>query len=312
MPERVLNFRALFLHGLYKMDKPKAYCRLLLPCFLLLSACTVDISQPDSSATAVNAEAKTWAVKFQHQSSFTEQSIKEITEPDLKPGDLLFSSSLGVTSFGIRVFSTSSVSHVAIYLGNNNVAEATGAGVQIVSLKKAMKHSDKLFVLRVPALTPQQATEITAFANKIKDSGYNYRGIVEFIPFMVTRQMCSLNPFSEDFRQQCVSGLAKAQLSNVGEGDKKSWFCSEFVTDAFAKCISCSMPQKQPPARYMTFSVVSIYMLPSPDISEGCPVISFSSVFCGIFFCPAAQPLSSSAAVSRSGNTLRYMVYPPF
>ena len=33
--------------------------------------------------------------------------------------------------------------------------------------------------------------------------------------------MCSLNPFSEDFRQQCVSGLAKAQLSNVGEGDKK-------------------------------------------------------------------------------------------
>lgn len=124
------------------MDKPKAYCRLLLPCFLLLSACTVDISQPDSSATVVNAEAKTWAVKFQHQSSFTEQSIKEITEPDLKPGDLLFSSSLGVTSFGIRVFSTSSVSHVAIYLGDNNVAEATGAGVQIVSLKKAMKHSD--------------------------------------------------------------------------------------------------------------------------------------------------------------------------
>ncbi|HCP1716956.1 TPA: hypothetical protein QIA66_001548, partial [Escherichia coli] len=58
---------------------------------------------------------------------------------------------------------------------------------------------------------------------------------VEFIPFMVTRQMCSLNPFSADFRQQCVSGLAKAQLSSVGEGDKKSWFCSEFVTDAFAK-----------------------------------------------------------------------------
>ena len=228
MPERVLNFRALFLHGLYKMDKPKAYCRLFLPSFLLLSARTVDISQPDSSATAVDAEAKTWAVKFQHQSSFTEQSIKEITVPDLKPGDLLFSSSLGVTSFGIRVFSTSSVSHVAIYLGDNNVAEATGAGVQIVSLKKAMKHSDKLFVLRVPDLTPQQATDI-------KDSGYNYRGIVEFIPFMVTRQMCSLNPFSEDFRQQCVSGLAKAQLSSVSEGDKKSWFCSEFVTDAFAK-----------------------------------------------------------------------------
>ncbi len=158
------------------MDKPKAYYRLLLPSFLLLSACTVDISQPDPSATAVDAEAKTWAVKFQHQSSFTEQSIKEITAPDLKPGDLLFSSSLGVTSFGIRVFSTSSVSHVAIFLGDNNVAEAT---------------------------------DITAFANKIKDSGYNYRGIVEFIPFMVTRQMCSLNPFSEDFRQSASAARRK-------------------------------------------------------------------------------------------------------
>ncbi|POT55854.1 hypothetical protein C3432_17845 [Citrobacter amalonaticus] len=217
------------------MAKQTAYYRLLLPCLLLLSACTVDVSQPKSSATAVDTQARKWAIKFQRQSSFTDKALYEITDTDLKPGDLLFSSSPGVTSFGIRAFSTSSVSHVAVYLGDNEVAEATGAGVQIVTLKQAMKHSDKLFALRVPDLTPQQAAEIKAFAYKIKDSGYNYRGIVEFIPFMVTRQMCSLNPFSEDFRQQCVSGLAKAQLSDASEGEKKAWFCSEFVTDAFAK-----------------------------------------------------------------------------
>ncbi len=214
------------------MDKPKAYCRLFLPSFLLLSACTVDISQPDPSATAVDAEAKTWAVKFQHQSSFTEQSIKEITAPDLKPGDLLFSSSLGVTSFGIRVFSTSSVSHVAIFLGDNNVAEATGAGVQIVSLKKAMKHSDKLFVLRVPDLTPQQATDITAFANKIKDSGYNYRGIVEFIPFMVTRQMCSLNPFSRGFSPTVRQRPGESAVKQCGRRRQK-------VVVLFGICHGC-------------------------------------------------------------------------
>ncbi|EPM5598201.1 YaeF family permuted papain-like enzyme [Citrobacter braakii] len=216
------------------MAKPTAYYCLLLPFGLLLSACTIDVSQQNSSATAVDAQAKKWEVKLQHQSSFTDQALHEITDTDLKPGDLLFSSSLGVTSFGIRAFSTSSVSHVAVYLGDNEVAEATGAGVQIISLKKAENHSDKLFALRVPNLTPQQAEEIKTFAYKIKDSGYNYRGIVEFIPFMVTRQICSLNPFSEDFRQQCVSGLAKAQLNNTSEGEKKAWFCSEFVTDAFA------------------------------------------------------------------------------
>ncbi len=76
--------------------------------------------------------------QFQHQSSFTEQSIKEITAPDLKPGDLLFSSSLGVTLIWNPRLQHFLVSHVAIFLGDNNVAEATGAGVQIVSLKKAM------------------------------------------------------------------------------------------------------------------------------------------------------------------------------
>ncbi|QMI04187.1 YaeF family permuted papain-like enzyme [Citrobacter sp. RHB25-C09] len=217
------------------MAKQTANYRLLLPCFLFLSACTVDVSQPDSSASAVDTQAKKWAVKFQQQSSFTDKILREITVADLKPGDLLFSSSLGVTSLGIRAFSSASVSHVAIYLGDEEVAEATGAGVQIVSLQQAMKHSDKIFALRAPDLTPQQANEIEAFAYKIKDSGYNYRGIVEFIPFMLTRQMCSLNPFSADFRQQCVNGLAKAQLSDVSEADKKVWFCSEFVTDAFAR-----------------------------------------------------------------------------
>lgn len=217
------------------MAKPAAYYRLLFPFFFLLSACTLDVSQQNSSATAVDAQAKKWAIKFQRQSSFTAKALHEITDTELKPGDLLFSSSLGVTSFSIRAFSTSSVSHVAVYLGNNEVAEATGAGVQIVSLEQVEKRSDKLFALRVPDLTPLQAEEIKIFAYKIKDSGYNYRGIAEFIPFMMTRQICSLNPFSEDFRQQCVSGLAKAQLSNASEGEKKAWFCSEFVTDAFAK-----------------------------------------------------------------------------
>jgi hypothetical protein len=41
---------------------------------------------------------------------------------------------------------------------------------------------------------------------------------------MVTKQLCSLNPFSKDFRQQCVNGLAKAQLSDAVSGDKKCGF----------------------------------------------------------------------------------------
>ena len=43
------------------------------------------------------------------------------------------------------------------------------------------------------------------------------------------------------------------------------------------------------------------------DVVTGEPLFSFGTV-CS----PAAQPLSSSTAVSRIGNTLRYMVYPSF
>ena len=208
---------------------------LLIPAFLLLSACTSDLSQPAPSASVISRQTPQRAVKLQRQSSVVNQTLIEINEQDLRPGDLLFSSSIGMTSLGIRAFSTSSVSHVALYIGDNQVAEATGAGVQIVPLQQAMQHSDKLFALRAPDLTPQQAAGIKNFAYKNRGSGYNYRGIIEFVPFMVTKQLCSLNPFSRDFRQQCVNGLAKAQLSDADTGDKKVWFCSEFVSDAFAK-----------------------------------------------------------------------------
>ncbi|WET94788.1 hypothetical protein P3W47_04450, partial [Klebsiella quasipneumoniae] len=52
---------------------------------------------------------------LQRQSSIAGSGLREIAESDLRSGDLLFFSSLGVTSFGIRAFSPSSVSHVALY-----------------------------------------------------------------------------------------------------------------------------------------------------------------------------------------------------
>lgn len=216
------------------MDIQRVFLRLLLPASLLASACTFDVSQPQPTAKAIDTQSKKWAVNFQRQGSLASSPVLDITGSALKPGDLLFSSSIGVTSLGIRLISTSSVSHVAIYLGDEKVAEAVGAGVQIVSLQEAMQHSDKIFALRVPDLTGEEADAIRTFARQAEKGRYNYRGIIEFIPFMMTRQLCSLNPFSADFRQQCVNGLAKSQLSETGLTQQKTaWFCSEFVSDAF-------------------------------------------------------------------------------
>ncbi|MDK6955140.1 YiiX/YebB-like N1pC/P60 family cysteine hydrolase, partial [Klebsiella pneumoniae] len=150
---------------------------LLTFALLLLTACTLDVGRSSPSTSAADDHSSSWAVTLQRQSSIAGSGLREIAESDLRSGDLLFSSSLGVTSLGIRAFSASSVSHVALYVGEGQVAEATGAGVQVITLQQALAHSDKLFALRVPDLTPDQATAMKSFAWQVKDSGYNYRGI---------------------------------------------------------------------------------------------------------------------------------------
>ncbi|WP_072010878.1 MULTISPECIES: YaeF family permuted papain-like enzyme [unclassified Serratia (in: enterobacteria)] len=199
----------------------------LLPA--LLTGCTMDIALPKKEQ---RASLNPVDIQFQALSSAPQNSFREVDETALQDGDLLFSSTIGLTSLGIRLFSASSVSHVAIYIGNDQVAEAVGDGVQIVSLKEAQTRSDKLFALRMPDLTPIQAEQIRHFAKQKAGSRYNYQGIIEMMPFMVTKQLCSLNPFSKDFRQQCVKGLAAAQLS-TSTPDEPSYFCSQFVLAAF-------------------------------------------------------------------------------
>ncbi|STV39246.1 lipoprotein yaeF [Klebsiella pneumoniae] len=143
--------------------------------------------------------SSSWAVTLQRQSSIAGSGLREIAESDLRSGDLLFSSSQGVTSLGIRAFSASSVSHVALYVGEGQVAEATGAGVQVISLQQALAHSDKLFALRVPDLTPDQATTMKSFAWQVKDSGYNYRGIISLSLIWSPNRSARSTPSHETF-----------------------------------------------------------------------------------------------------------------
>lgn len=207
--------------------KSPLYLIALLP--MLLTGCTMDIalSEKEQSKSAQPVD-----VRFQSISSIQGNTYHEIHQADLQEGDLLFSSSIGLTSLGIRLFSASPVSHVAIYIGHGQVAESVGAGVQIITLEEMRAHSDKLFALRMPGLTAEQTIKIREFAQQKVGSPYNYQGIVEMMPFMVTKQLCSLNPFSQDFRQQCVKGMAEAQLDTPTNGESR-YFCSQFVLAAF-------------------------------------------------------------------------------
>ncbi len=204
----------------------------ILICSLLLSACTAEFNlAPESNAKVSDSFRPLFSL--QHKSSAPKGSYKDIDRSQLLPGDLLFSSTVGLTSAGIRLFSVASVSHVAIYLGDNRVAEAIGSGVQIVTLTDVISHSDKLFVLRNQNLSDEQAVRLREFATLKQGVGYNFKGIIKMVPFMVTSKLCSLNPFSREFRQQCVQGLARSQLGYDKPSDNERYFCSQFVVAAY-------------------------------------------------------------------------------
>ncbi len=211
--------------------------RSMAPCLLsfvlfLTSGCTMDISLPVPAQKAQSVTSNPPRFQFQQINSAPRNTLRNIAEKDLRPGDLLLSSNIGLTSVGIRVFSTSAVSHVALYIGQSEVAEAVGSGIQIVTLKEAMDHSDKIFALRMADLTDEEAEKIRIFAQEKAGSRYNYAGIIEMASFMLTKQLCSLNPFSKEFRQQCIKGMAAAQLSTP-TGNESRYFCSEFVLEAY-------------------------------------------------------------------------------
>lgn len=81
-------------------------------------------------------------------------------------------------------------------------------------------------------MTEEQALLIQSFSEEKLGKHYNYNGVALMAPFMMTRQLCSLNPFSAEFRNDCISMMAKIQLGNDDDA-KGNYFCSQFVIEAY-------------------------------------------------------------------------------
>lgn len=206
---------------------------LIVCSLLLLNGCVMQISESESQRPEEDNAALPVDIQFQRMHSYPEGGSRVIDTSVIQTGDILLTSPFGPTSMGIRLFSASSVSHAAIYLGNDLVAEAVGgSGVQIVTMNEVMEHNTKIIVLRVPGLSEQQALTIRQFSESKVGVKYNYNGVALMAPFMFTRQLCNLNPFSSTFRNDCLNTMAQIQLGD-DEDAKGKLFCSQFVIEAY-------------------------------------------------------------------------------
>lgn len=196
---------------------------------ILLTGCATDVS-----LLGKDKSKDTNRVQFQRMNSAPESGVENVTSLDLKPGDILLSSASGLNSLGIRIFSLAPVSHAAIYLGNEQIAEATSAGVNIISLDEAVAHNTAVIAFRYPGLTPEHAIKLREFALDKEGADYNFGGIVLIAPYMITKRICELPLFNVTVRNHCLSLLATVQLGD-GESltEDQRFFCSQFVLEAY-------------------------------------------------------------------------------
>ena len=163
-------------------------------------------------------------------STLPESGMIKISEQDLQAGDILFSSEASVQSLGIRLFSNAAVSHVFLYLGDGEIAEAVGAGVRIRRLDEALKESNLTAAFRRLDLTEENIAALRDFARQQNGRRYNFLGIVKQVPYSLARNACELPVIPRQIRRFCLNTMAVVMIPSFGN---RQFFCSQFVIEAF-------------------------------------------------------------------------------
>ena len=149
---------------------------------------------------------------------------------DLQTGDILLSSTQSLVSLGIRAFTLSPVSHAALYVGDGQVVEAVGAGVQQRPLADYLAGESTVAAFRHPDINNAQAQRLQAYARSVVGQKYSPMGIVLQAPFTVQRRYCELPVVPGFVRDLCVRGLG-AVVMGAARNDR--FFCSQLVLQAY-------------------------------------------------------------------------------
>lgn len=150
----------------------------------------------------------------------------------LRSGDIVLSATDGITSAGIRLLTLAPVSHAAIYIGPEGVAEAVGHGIVVRPMQTLLAEEAVVVAFRHPSLDAAQAERVRAFALGRVGEPYNHLGVMLLAPFSLERRVCELPLIPDGVRDFCIRGIASVQL---GAGSNDRFFCSQFVLEAYAR-----------------------------------------------------------------------------
>nr|WP_183637103.1 YaeF family permuted papain-like enzyme [Niveibacterium umoris] len=196
---------------------------------LSCTACATQVARDPLQAMEPGGEKP---IAFQNPNLTPQQGGLLIGSQLLHAGDILLSAAHGVTSAGIRLFTLAPVSHAALYIGDDQVAEAVGEGVRVRSVREVLDEESVVVAFRHPAVDASAAAKMRSFAQAQVGHPYNFVGVLMQAPFSVERRVCELPTLPASLRDACITGLATVQLG-FDRGDDSRFFCSQFVLEAY-------------------------------------------------------------------------------
>lgn len=205
-----------------------------------------------------------------------------ITTRDLRPADIIVSTTGAGISAAIRNMIGSSVSHCILYVGGSNVVEAIDRGVLNNPLEEALSHATLAIALRRRNLTERQRNDVIAAANGFVSRSLPYDALGAVSSGVYTRRGLALGtaacrvmlPFCP------VATIAGAHNARPDKADA-AFFCSELVARCFelAGAPIVEGPATNATPRHIRVATTLLYIgklkdapRPEPGIAPGAPM----------------------------------------
>jgi len=112
----------------------------------------------------------------------------KIKPGEIYPGDILLFSGKGFISRGIKFFTNSEYSHVAIAVSGTECIEATAAGVEKSDIQTLINKTEHFCVRRID-LTMEQAEKIKERAYQLLYESYDFLQFISMIPYLLLRKI---------------------------------------------------------------------------------------------------------------------------
>lgn len=188
----------------------------------LLQGCAtrLDLQGPDAEG----------GLRFQTSALAPRDGEAALEQDALEPGDIILTSAPTLRSVGIRLFTLSTVSHAALYVGDGRIVEALGSGVHERPLDGLLAEENVAIVLRYPDLSRDHQLEILDYARRKTGARFSYFGATLHVPFSVTRRVCELPLIPGVVRDACLRSLGVLSYAAATESQV---FCSQLVMQAY-------------------------------------------------------------------------------